>query len=102
MPGPGETVVAVVIGVLAVLLIVRLLAGVPGWLRRARRPESRAIRVVGVGGGGSNAVDRMVGEGIAGVSFVACNTDAQALRHSTAETKLRIGDTTGPVRDPRP
>ena len=65
---------------------------IPGWVRRARRPEARAIRVVGVGGGGSNAVDRMVGSRIRGVGFVACNTDAQVLRRSTAETRIRIGD----------
>ena len=48
--------------------------------------------MVGVGGGGSNAVDRMVKAGIRAASFVVCNTDAQALRRSTAETKIRIGD----------
>ena len=50
------------------------------------------IRVVGVGGGGSNAVNRMVEEGIAGVDFVAVNTDAQALMLSNAPTRVRIGD----------
>ena len=83
---------AVIVLGLAALLTLRLLITVPGWLRRTRTPESRAIRVIGVGGGGSNAVDRMVQAQIRGVSFVACNTDAQALRHSSAETKIRIGD----------
>ena len=50
------------------------------------------IRVVGVGGGGSNAVNRMIEEGIAGVDFVAVNTDAQALMLSDAPTRVRIGD----------
>ena len=50
------------------------------------------IRVIGVGGGGSNAVNRMVEEGIAGVDFVAVNTDAQALMLSNAPTRVRIGD----------
>ncbi len=90
--GLGETVVVVIVAGFAVLLGLRIAISVPGWVRRFRRPESRAIRVVGVGGGGSNAVDRMVRARIQGVSFVACNTDAQALRRSSAETKLRIGD----------
>jgi cell division protein FtsZ len=50
------------------------------------------IKVVGVGGGGSNAVDRMVDEGVTGVEFITINTDAQALLHSRAPTRIRIGD----------
>jgi cell division protein FtsZ len=50
------------------------------------------IKVVGVGGGGSNAVNRMIAEQIPGVQFVAVNTDAQALQLSPAELKIRIGD----------
>jgi len=50
------------------------------------------IKVVGVGGGGSNAVNRMIAEGIQGVEFVAINTDAQALLLSNASTRVRIGD----------
>ena len=50
------------------------------------------IKVVGVGGGGCNAVNRMVRAKIPGVSFVACNTDAQALMGSEATTRLRIGE----------
>lgn len=57
------------------------------------QPESFAsIKVVGVGGGGCNAVDRMVEEGLVGVDFVAVNTDAQALMLSKAQTRVRIGD----------
>ncbi len=50
------------------------------------------IKVVGVGGGGTNAVNRMIAEGLRGVDFIAVNTDAQALIHSQAPTKIRIGD----------
>ncbi|MEX2247150.1 MAG: cell division protein FtsZ [Dehalococcoidia bacterium] len=50
------------------------------------------IKVVGVGGGGCNAVNRMIAEQIPGVQFVAVNTDAQALQLSPAEVKIRIGD----------
>jgi cell division protein FtsZ len=60
-----------------------------------RMPElesSALIRVVGVGGGGSNAVNRMIAEGIYGVDFIAINTDAQALMSSEAPRRVRIGD----------
>jgi cell division protein FtsZ len=50
------------------------------------------IKVVGVGGGGCNAVDRMIEEGLQGVEFVAINTDAQALMLSKAPVRVRIGD----------
>lgn len=50
------------------------------------------IKVVGVGGGGCNAVNRMIEERIFGVQFVAVNTDAQALARSQAPTRIRIGD----------
>ena len=50
------------------------------------------IRVVGVGGGGSNAVNRMIEEGLKGVEFIAVNTDAQALMLSNAPKRIRIGD----------
>lgn len=50
------------------------------------------IRVIGVGGGGSNAVNRMIAEGVSGVDFIAINTDAQALMLSDAPKRVRIGD----------
>ena len=50
------------------------------------------IRVIGVGGGGCNAVNRMIEAGLKGVKFVAVNTDAQALLESNAEDKLQIGN----------
>jgi cell division protein FtsZ len=50
------------------------------------------IKVVGVGGGGCNAVNRMIDEGLQGVEFVAVNTDAQALMLSKASVRVRIGE----------
>jgi cell division protein FtsZ len=50
------------------------------------------IRVIGVGGGGCNAVNRMIRAEMMGVEFIACNTDAQALLQSDAPHKIRIGD----------
>ena len=50
------------------------------------------IKVVGVGGGGQNAVNRMIEEGIQGVEFIAVNTDAQALMLSSAPQRVRIGE----------
>ena len=54
------------------------------------------IRVIGVGGGGSNAVNRMIRAEMMGVEFIALNTDAQALLQSDAPHKLRIGDQNAP------
>ncbi|MEG2039097.1 MAG: cell division protein FtsZ, partial [Oscillospiraceae bacterium] len=51
-----------------------------------------SIKVIGVGGGGGNAVNRMIEGGMQGVEFVSVNTDIQALNHSKAEQKLVIGD----------
>src|ERR1700722_10258362 len=53
-------------------------------------PAAR-IKVVGIGGGGSNAVNRMVGTGLEGVEFIVANTDLQALRVNRAPVKLQIG-----------
>ena len=52
------------------------------------------IKVVGVGGGGGNAVNRMVAAGVKGVEFIAINTDKAALFLSRADQKLQIGDKT--------
>src|SRR3972149_2322982 len=49
-------------------------------------------RVIGIGGGGSNAINRMIRAEMMGVEFIACNTDAQALLQSDAPHKIRIGD----------
>ena len=50
------------------------------------------IKVVGIGGGGGNAVNRMIAAGIEGVQFLVANTDLQALRNSSASVKLQIGE----------
>ena len=50
------------------------------------------IKVIGVGGGGNNAVDRMIEAGLQGVEFVAVNCDAQQLKKSSAPTKIQIGE----------
>ncbi len=63
--------------------------------------ESKAsIKVIGVGGAGGSAVERMKEVGLSGVEFVAINTDAQALHHSTADTKVHIGKGLGAGGDP--
>ncbi|MGE5708220.1 MAG: cell division protein FtsZ, partial [Bacteroidota bacterium] len=49
------------------------------------------IKVIGVGGGGSNAINRMITSGLSGVEFWALNTDAQALELSKCEKRLQIG-----------
>lgn len=51
-----------------------------------------SIKVIGVGGGGTNAVNRMIEAGLQGVEFIAVNTDGQALLRSNADIRLRIGD----------
>src|SRR3954464_874760 len=51
-----------------------------------------SIKVVGVGGGGSNAVNRMISAGLEGVDFLVANTDMQALRQSRAPVKIQSGD----------
>src|SRR5262245_13483154 len=49
------------------------------------------IKVIGVGGGGGNALNNMVVSGLSGVEFIAANTDAQALQHSLAPIKIQLG-----------
>src|SRR3990172_5424749 len=51
-----------------------------------------SIKVVGIGSGGGNAVNRMIEEGLGGVEFISINTDAQALLLSKAKTRVRISD----------
>ena len=53
--------------------------------------QSNVIKVIGVGGGGSNAINYMYSKGIKGVDFVVCNTDAQALENSPVENKIQLG-----------
>ena len=54
--------------------------------------SSAVIRVIGIGGGGGNAVEHMVMNSVEGVEFVAANTDAQALKASSAHSKLQLGN----------
>lgn len=56
--------------------------------------RSSAIKVIGVGGGGSNAVNHMFQQGITGVDFVVCNTDAQALNNSPVPNRVQLGIST--------
>ncbi|MCS4488568.1 cell division protein FtsZ [Streptococcus sciuri] len=53
--------------------------------------QGAVIKVIGVGGGGGNAINRMIDEGVAGVEFIAANTDIQALSSSKAETVVQLG-----------
>lgn len=53
--------------------------------------QSNVIKVIGVGGGGSNAINHMFSQGIKGVDFVICNTDAQALENSAVPVKIQLG-----------
>ncbi len=54
--------------------------------------ENAVIKVIGVGGAGNNAVNRMIQSGIKGVEFISVNTDRQALKNSNASTKIQIGE----------
>ena len=54
-------------------------------------PQEAVIKVIGVGGCGGNAVEHMIGKGLPGVEFIAANTDAQALKRSTARVQLQLG-----------
>ena len=59
------------------------------------------IKVIGVGGGGNNAVNRMIKDNVQGVEFIAINTDQQALNHSEATHKILIGEEVrAPTRKP--
>ena len=53
--------------------------------------QGAVIKVIGVGGGGGNAINRMIDEGVAGVEFIAANTDVQALSSAKAETVIQLG-----------
>ncbi|MFW6095191.1 MAG: cell division protein FtsZ, partial [Bacteroidota bacterium] len=54
--------------------------------------RSSMIKVIGIGGGGSNAINHMHNEGIQDVNFVVCNTDAQALSKSPVSVKIQLGE----------
>ena len=53
--------------------------------------KNAVIKVIGVGGAGGNAVNRMIDDGVQGVSFIAANTDVQALNSNKAENKIQLG-----------
>src|SRR5574339_348194 len=53
--------------------------------------QNARMKVVGVGGGGGNALNRMIDEGVSGVEFISVNTDAQALAANRADVKVQIG-----------
>ncbi|MGT2911714.1 cell division protein FtsZ [Streptococcus cameli] len=57
----------------------------------AAAAQGAVIKVIGVGGGGGNAINRMIEEGVSGVEFIAANTDVQALSSSKAETVIQLG-----------
>ncbi|KRN75714.1 hypothetical protein IV73_GL000209 [Weissella kandleri] len=60
-------------------------------MQMENQPIGAAIKVIGVGGGGGNAIAQMVESGVSGVQFIVANTDAQALASSPAEVKIQIG-----------
>ena len=61
-------------------------------INNEEEPNFAAIKVIGVGGAGTNAVNRMVDSGLRGVDFIAVNTDKQALAMSKAPIQIQIGD----------
>src|SRR5207237_7660336 len=74
--------------------LTRAVSVVPQIVEAPRESPARGfteVKIVGVGGGGTNAVNRMVETGVEGVEFVAVNTDAQALQLSIATRKIPIG-----------
>jgi len=60
--------------------------------RTDKNPQDAVIKVVGIGGGGGNAVEHMMASTIEGVEFICANTDAQALRNSSANTVIQLGE----------
>jgi cell division protein FtsZ len=84
---PANAFILLIAAAAAVLALVLVLAKV----RSARRHRDRRISVVGIGEGGANAVEAMIRAGMRGVEFVVLNTDARALSHSSAKTKIVMG-----------
>jgi cell division protein FtsZ len=87
-----ENLPLVVVAVVLLLLLGAVLVSVLPVRGSTPRRLARDIRVIGVGGGGGNAVNDMIRAKTAGVGFIACNTDAQALRQTAAPQKLQIGE----------
>ena len=63
-------------------------------------PKSSTIKVIGVGGGGCNAVDYMFRQNIEGCIFIVCNTDSQALGNCSVPVKIQLGEGLGAGCDP--
>ena len=59
--------------------------------------QKARIKVIGVGGGGGNAINSMIEHGMTGVEFIAANTDAQALQHNLAPTRVQLGAEMNPM-----
>jgi cell division protein FtsZ len=72
----------------------RILAGRSNSTEQESEPESPVIKAIGVGGGGCNAIQHMVDEGLQGVGLISVNTDVQALRGKKGHQVIRIGDKT--------
>lgn len=69
-----------------------ILNGNNGMIFDAPKDQASYIKVIGVGGGGSNAVNHMYRQGIKGVDFIVCNTDAKSLMQSPVPTKIKLGE----------
>ena len=69
-----------------------ILNGNNGMIFDAPKEQASYIKVIGVGGGGSNAVNHMYHQGIKGVDFIVCNTDAKSLMQSPVPTKIKLGE----------
>ncbi|MBQ6668434.1 MAG: hypothetical protein IJM72_00025, partial [Deltaproteobacteria bacterium] len=67
-------------------------AGGQNLFENSTKERLHVIKVVGVGGGGGNAINTMIESGMTGVDFIAANTDAQALRTSKASVKVQLGN----------
>src|SRR6266536_1721587 len=89
-----QSLFQVIIVGLVLLLVARIVVSFLPWpFRRApRQTLSQRIRVVGIGGGGGNALDTMTRRRTTGVDYIAFNTDRQALGRSRAGKKVRIGE----------
>jgi cell division protein FtsZ len=92
VPFVTENLPQLVIAAVLLLVLGAVLLSVLPARGTAPRRHARDIRVIGVGGGGGNAVNDMIRSKTTGVGFIACNTDAQALRQTAAPQKLQIGE----------
>ena len=77
-----------------------ILNGNNGMIFDAPMEEASYIKVIGVGGGGGNAVNHMYRQGIKGVDFIVCNTDKKSLDQSPVPTKIQLGPGLGAGNNP--